>query len=61
MSGKQKKGGVWLDEDDTICVVKDVSDTTYSVKAGIRGRLIEINEYLQSDPDIITRKVISFV
>ena len=65
MTGKSKKGGIWVDEDDILCTLVSRSSADslrVNVVAGIRGRLIEFNDRLintspQMDLSVIERKV----
>ena len=65
MTGKSKKGGIWVDEDDVVCTLVARASTDslrVNVIAGIRGRLIEFNDRLvdtspQVDLSVIERKV----
>lgn len=56
VTGKSKKGGIWLDEDDTLCTVTSVDGEKVTVISGIRGRLVEVNENLLSNPNLLTEK-----
>ena len=56
VTGKSKKGGIWLDEDDRLCTVTSVDGAKATVISGIRGRLVEVNERLFSNPRLLTEK-----
>ncbi|KAK8808996.1 hypothetical protein WA171_001124 [Blastocystis sp. BT1] len=56
VTGKSKKGGIWLDEDDTVCTLTSTTGEIVSVVAGIRGRLLELNESLSQNLNLITEK-----
>lgn len=57
VTGKSKKGGIWLDEDDTLCTVTSVDGEKMTMISGIRGRLVEVNERLLTNPGLLTEKV----
>ena len=50
ISGKHKKGAVNLQPTSNLLEIKTVSET-YTVKAGIFGKLIETNEHLVQHPN----------
>lgn len=56
ISGKSKKGGIWLDEDDVVCILEDENRESYPVVAGVRGRLLELNERIEENVSVISEK-----
>ncbi|KAG9415892.1 Mitochondrial inner membrane protease ATP23 [Aphanomyces cochlioides] len=56
VTGKKKKGGVWLNPDTVVCRVTCSNDQTFSFRSCIRGALIEINDNLTANPTLLTEK-----
>ena len=56
VSGKGKKGGVWMQRDTAICEVTMSDGAVYKVRACVRGMLIEVNARLAEDPGLLQRK-----
>ncbi|RHZ21458.1 hypothetical protein DYB37_000116 [Aphanomyces astaci] len=54
VTGKKKKGGVWLNPDTVVCRVTCSNGETFTFRSCIRGALIEINELLT--PALLTTK-----
>ncbi|ETV97917.1 hypothetical protein, variant [Aphanomyces invadans] len=54
VSGKKKKGGVWLNPDTVLCRIKCSTGDVFAFRSCIRGALIEINESLT--PALFTTK-----
>lgn len=46
-----------MDEDDTLCTVTSVDGEKMTMISGIRGRLVEVNERLLTNPGLLTEKV----
>lgn len=56
VSGKGKKGGVWVQRDTALCEVTMSDGAVYKVRACVRGTLIEVNARLAEDPGLLQRK-----
>lgn len=56
VSGKGKRGGQHLHEKSVLCKVELEDGTVYPIEAGIKGKLIEINEDLITNPNLIVQK-----
>ncbi|KAF0696792.1 Aste57867_12454 [Aphanomyces stellatus] len=56
VTGKKKKGGVWLNPDTVLCRVTCSNGEIYAFRSCIRGALIEFNDKLAADPTLLTRK-----
>jgi len=52
VSGKGKKGGMILQDDSTLAVLKDNKSYSYRIPSCIRGKLIEVNERLLNPENI---------
>lgn len=55
--GKRKKGGQKLKERSIICQVKCTDGSVFSILAGIKGILVEINEALLTQPNLLIEEV----
>ncbi|KAG7389656.1 Mitochondrial inner membrane protease ATP23 [Phytophthora boehmeriae] len=56
VTGKKKKGGLFLLPNTALCVVKCKSGREYTLYSCIRGSLIEVNERLQTEPTLLQQK-----
>jgi glycine cleavage system H lipoate-binding protein len=57
VTGKKKKGGRFLLPDTKLCVIKCKSGREFALNSCIRGSLIEVNERLQTEPELLKLKV----
>lgn len=57
VTGKRKKGGQKLKERSIICQVKCTDGSVFSILAGIKGTLVEINEALLTQPNLLIDEV----
>ena len=51
--GKGKKGGQHVDEKSLLCIIECENGTNYKVMAGVKGKLVEVNENLISNPELL--------
>ncbi|KAG2525505.1 hypothetical protein BBO99_00004499 [Phytophthora kernoviae] len=56
VTGKKKKGGLFLLPNTALCVVKCKSGREFTLYSCIRGSLIEVNERLQTEPTLLQQK-----
>lgn len=56
VSGKSKKGGLFLVETHTVCNIYCDDGTCFTVRSNLRGRLFEINTALIEQPSLIYEK-----
>ena len=56
VSGKKKHGGQYVDEHSILCLVECEDDSVYTVRAGVKGKLVEVNEHLIGDPNLLLTK-----
>ena len=56
VTGKGKKGGQHVDEKAVLCVLECLDGTIYRVMAGVKGKLIEVNESLMENPQLLVDK-----
>ncbi|KZS21019.1 protein Abitram [Daphnia magna] len=54
--GKKKHGGQYVDEHSILCIVECEDDSVYSIRAGVKGKLIEVNENLIENPQLLFNK-----
>lgn len=54
--GKGKRGGQHVDENSILCIVECEDNTVYNIMAGVKGKLVEVNEYLMNDPQLLLTK-----
>ena len=54
VSGKRKRGAQWLNPESPLCIVTTNDDAVYTIRPGIRGNLIEVNENLLKFPNLIS-------
>jgi hypothetical protein len=54
VTGKGKKGAQLLEENARLCTLVDDSCEKTVVRAGIRGKLMEVNERLEAEPNMVT-------
>lgn len=54
IKGKKKKGGVWVDEVNPLCVIHCTDGSEHLIRATIHGKLIEVNPELESRPSLLT-------
>lgn len=56
VTGKGKKGAQCVNEKDVLCIVECKDGTVYQVMAGVKGKLVEVNEHLVEDPQLLEVK-----
>lgn len=56
MSGKNKKGGYWIDPHSILCEVTCDNNEKYKLHGCIRGYLIELNNKLNKYPSLLYDK-----
>jgi len=56
VKGKSKKGGQFVEETSLLCIVECVDGTEHHIEACIRGKLVEINENLATNPQLLLDK-----
>ena len=54
--GKGKRGGQHVDENSVLCFVECDDGSVYNIMAGIKGKLVEVNEHLMNDPKLLQMK-----
>ncbi len=54
--GKGKRGGQFVDENSVLCFVECDDGSVYNILAGVKGKLIEVNEHLMNDPKLLLTK-----
>ncbi|KAF7632410.1 hypothetical protein Mgra_00008190 [Meloidogyne graminicola] len=58
VNGKGKKGGLQLMPDTRICIIKDDNGCEYTIRAGLKAILLEVNsERLNNNPNLIVDAV----
>lgn len=57
MSGKRKKGGIWVEESTILCEITCDDGSIYKIAACIRARLLEVNLRLLEEPELLNTKV----
>lgn len=55
VKGKAKKGGMILQAETTLALLKTNSGKTYKIPSCIRGKLVEVNTALITDPKLLER------
>ncbi|KAM8705213.1 hypothetical protein ACLKA7_009638 [Drosophila subpalustris] len=55
VKGKAKKGGMILQAETTLALLKTNSGNTYKIPSCIRGKLVEVNTALITDPQLLER------
>lgn len=56
VSGKGKKGGQHVDDQSVLCLVECSDKSVYRILAGVKGKLIEMNDYLIENPKLLADK-----
>ena len=56
VSGKKKHGGQRVDEHSILCLVECEDDSLYTIRAGVKGKLVEVNEPLIENPNLLMTK-----
>lgn len=56
VSGKGKRGGQHINQKSVLCKVELEDGTIFPIEAGLKGKLIEINENLKTNPNLIVQK-----
>ncbi|XP_060646396.1 protein Abitram [Drosophila nasuta] len=55
VKGKAKKGGMILQAETTLALLKTNAGNTYKIPSCIRGKLVEVNTALVADPKMLER------
>lgn len=55
VKGKAKKGGMIVQADTTLALLKTESGKTYKIPSCIRGKLVEVNTALLTDPKLLEK------
>ncbi|KAF2069630.1 hypothetical protein CYY_009047 [Polysphondylium violaceum] len=53
VQGTRKKGGFRLQKDTIICEISCSDSTTYSLRSCIKGKLLEVNKLLLTQPSLL--------
>jgi len=53
VKGKKKRGGQFLSESSIICEINCENSQSFRVRAGIVGKLLEVNEELVESPEML--------
>mmetsp|Transcript_45748 Transcript_45748/g.106897 ORF Transcript_45748/g.106897 Transcript_45748/m.106897 type:complete len:253 (-) Transcript_45748:2033-2791(-) len=53
VKGKRKRGGMFMGAHDRLCDVDCDDGTSYTLRACVRGHLVEVNERLAAEPELI--------
>lgn len=53
VEGKHKKGGAQLQPNDRLCEVHCTDETVHVLRACVRGKLVEINNRLLTEPNLL--------
>eukprot|EP01132_Coremiostelium_polycephalum_P007956 gene7956-9786_t len=53
VSGTSKKGGFRLQKETIVCEIQCSDSTTYSLRTCIKGKLLEVNKLLISNPSLL--------
>ncbi|XP_076055861.1 protein Abitram-like isoform X1 [Oratosquilla oratoria] len=56
VSGKAKKGAQPIRHFSPLCILTCSDGSEYKIKAGIRGKLVEVNEELLTNPQLVNEK-----
>ncbi|CBK22195.2 uncharacterized protein [Blastocystis hominis] len=56
VSGKRKKGGIWVEESTILCEITCDDGSVYKIAACIRARLLEVNLRLLEEPELLNTK-----
>ena len=54
--GKGKKGGQLVEEKAVLCIVECEDGTEHHIRACVRGKLVEVNENLITNPQLLLEK-----
>ncbi|GAB5371865.1 hypothetical protein AAMO2058_001616600 [Amorphochlora amoebiformis] len=54
--GKHKKGAMLFEAHTCVCTIECSDGSKYCVRAGVRGKLIEINDQLDNNPSLIVTR-----
>ena len=57
VSGKKKRGGVFVKADDLLCTIRCDDDAEYFIPCGLPGQPLEVNSRLVEHPNLVTDKV----
>lgn len=53
VKGKRKRGGAFMGNHDRLCEVECDDGTSYTLRACVRGSLVEVNERLVQNPQLL--------
>jgi len=53
VKGKRKRGGIFMAQQDRLCDVDCDDGTSYTLRACVRGYLVEVNERLAEHPELL--------
>lgn len=53
VKGKRKRGGTFMQNHDRLCEVDCDDGTTYTLRACVRGSLVEVNDRLAQNPQLL--------
>jgi len=56
VKGKGKRGGQIVEENSILCIIQCEDGSEYPIKAGVKGKLVEVNENLIANPELLKTK-----
>lgn len=54
--GKGKRGGQHVIESSVLCLIECDDGSVHNIMAGVKGKLVEINDHLVDDPQLLLTK-----